>query len=67
MRFFDDRADAGRQLAARLRARGRQHPVILGLPRGGMPVAAEVSKVLDAPLDVVRQRERAEVARSYDP
>ncbi|HEY1592019.1 MAG TPA: phosphoribosyltransferase [Solirubrobacteraceae bacterium] len=50
---FADRRDAGRRLAERLeRYRGRDDLVILGLPRGGMPVAAEVAAALDAPLDV---------------
>jgi predicted phosphoribosyltransferase len=50
---FQDRKDAGRQLAkALLKYRGR-HPVILALPRGGVPVAAEVASSLDAPLDLV--------------
>lgn len=50
---FEDRYDAGRQLARALSAyRGRQ-PLVLGLPRGGVPVAAEVADFLDAPLDVI--------------
>jgi len=50
---FQDRTDAGRQLArALLKYKGR-HPVVLALPRGGVPVAAEVAKSLDAPLDLV--------------
>src|SRR5262252_7418515 len=53
MRFFHDRADAGRQLAEQLRGyAGRDDVVVLGLPRGGVPVAYEVAKRLHAPLDV---------------
>jgi putative phosphoribosyl transferase len=50
---FRDRADAGQQLAARLEHLRGRDVVVLGLPRGGVPVAAEVSRALDAPLDVV--------------
>ena len=50
---FADRADAGWRLAERLeRVRGAR-PVILGLPRGGVPVAYQVATALDAPLDVI--------------
>ncbi len=49
---FRDRADAGRQLAAYLsHYLGRADVLVLGLPRGGMPVAAEVAAALHAPLD----------------
>jgi putative phosphoribosyl transferase len=51
--LFADRADAGRKLAARLGKYKKQTDVmVLGAPRGGVPVAFEVSRVLHAPLDV---------------
>jgi predicted phosphoribosyltransferase len=50
---FRDRRDAGRVLAGRLvQYRGRDDVVVLGLPRGGVPVAYEVARALGAPLDV---------------
>ena len=50
---FFNRQDAGRQLAERLTyLAGRTDVVVLGLPRGGVPVAAEVADALEAPLDV---------------
>ena len=53
---FRNRADAGRQLAAALAHFKNEQPVILALPRGGVPVAAEVATALDAPLDLLLVR-----------
>jgi len=50
---FKDRTDAGRQLAQRLEFLRGQDVVILGLPRGGVPVGFEVARALGAPLDVI--------------
>jgi predicted phosphoribosyltransferase len=49
---FRDRAQAGQVLAGRLLDRGLRSPVVLGLPRGGIPVAAEVATALGVPLEV---------------
>lgn len=49
---FRDRVDAGEQLAGHLREYAREAPIVLGIPRGGVPVAARISRHLDAPLDV---------------
>ncbi|SHJ13405.1 putative phosphoribosyl transferase [Roseomonas rosea] len=53
---FHDRADAGRQLARRLSHLHDEHPVVLALPRGGVPVAAEIATALGAPLDLLLVR-----------
>ena len=53
MERFMDRKDAGRRLAAKLSEREWTDPIILGLPRGGVPVAAEVARALGAELDVL--------------
>ncbi len=51
--LFTDRVAAGRRLAERLRYLRGRDVVVVGLPRGGVVVAAEVAKELDAPLDVI--------------
>jgi putative phosphoribosyl transferase len=53
---FADRTEAGRRLAERVLNLESEHPVVLALPRGGVPVAFEVAKALAAPLDLVLVR-----------
>ncbi|MGA3303271.1 MAG: phosphoribosyltransferase family protein [Methylovirgula sp.] len=53
---FKDRADAGTKLAEALRSYKDLRPVVLALPRGGVPVAAKVARALDAPLDLLLVR-----------
>ena len=50
---FHDRRDAGRRLAERVAALELEAPIVIALPRGGVPVAFEVARRLGAPLDVV--------------
>lgn len=50
---FADRSDAGRRLAGALSGYAGTHPIIFALPRGGVPVAAEVARALGAPLELL--------------
>lgn len=52
-RVFEDRYDAGRALVPALRDRALNNPIIIGLPRGGVPVAYEIALALKAPLDII--------------
>ena len=54
--IFTDRIDGGRRLAERIVHLRNRDVVVVGLPRGGVPVAAEVAKALNAPLDVILVR-----------
>ena len=56
MRIFKDRKQAGQLLAEEVARHGYADPIVLGLPRGGVPVAAEVAAKLKAPLDVILVR-----------
>jgi putative phosphoribosyl transferase len=53
---FADRRDAGRQLAVQLLPLAKENPVVVGLPRGGVPVADEVAKTLGASLEILAVR-----------
>lgn len=55
-RVFEDRYDAGRALVPALRDRALNNPIIIGLPRGGVPVAYEIALALKAPLDIITVR-----------
>lgn len=54
--LFKDRTEAGRRLADRLQEFRDENPIVLALPRGGVPVAYEVARALGAPLDIVIAR-----------
>jgi len=54
--MFEDRAEAGRQLATALAGYKDERPVVLGLPRGGIAVAAAIAEALDAPLGLILVR-----------
>jgi len=54
--LFENRVDAGRQLAARLAGMALERPMVMAVPRGGVPVAIEVARALHAPLDLLLVR-----------
>ena len=54
--LFEDRGDAGRRLAGRLKPYADERPVVFALPRGGVPVGVEVSRSLNATLEVIVAR-----------
>lgn len=53
---FADRVDAGRQLAGELTSLASENPIVVALPRGGVPVAKEVAEALGAPLEILAVR-----------
>jgi predicted phosphoribosyltransferase len=55
-RYYEDRKDAGKTLGAELARYRQDHPLVLGIPRGGVPIAAEVAALLDGDLDVIVAR-----------
>jgi len=55
-RIFEDRYDAGRALVPAMRGCALKNPIIIGLPRGGVPVAFEIALALKAPLDIITVR-----------
>ncbi len=62
--MFADRTEAGRQLAGQLMRFKDEHPVVLALPRGGVPIGFEVAVALAAPLDLVLVRK---IGAPYQP
>ncbi len=53
---YRDRVEAGQVLADLVARRGFERPVVVALPRGGVPVAAEIAKRIGAPLDLIMVR-----------
>ncbi len=51
--MFRDRVHAGQNLAAKIKLKNYSDPIVIALPRGGVPVAAEIAKELDSPMDVL--------------
>jgi len=51
--MFKDRIEAGKELAKEIKKLNLKNPLIIALPRGGVPVAAEIAKELNAPIDIL--------------
>jgi predicted phosphoribosyltransferase len=62
--LFQDRRHAGRLLAQKLVQRAPENPLVLALPRGGLPVGVEIARALDAPLDLLLARK---IGTSWQP
>lgn len=56
VRIYADRTEAGRQLAQIIADKNYEDPIVLALPRGGVPIAFEVAQAIDAPMDLVLVR-----------
>jgi len=54
--MFANRRSAGRELSQRLQHLREEKPIVLAMPRGGVPVGFEIAEGLDAPLDIVLVR-----------
>jgi predicted phosphoribosyltransferase len=62
--LFRDRREAGRLLAQKLAPHAPENPLVLALPRGGLPVGVEIARALDAPLDLLLARK---IGTSWQP
>jgi putative phosphoribosyl transferase len=62
--LFQDRKEAGRRLAQELAARALENPLVLALPRGGVPIGVEIARALGAPLDLLLARK---IGTSWQP
>jgi putative phosphoribosyl transferase len=62
--LFQDRSEAGRLLAQKLVRHASENPLVLALPRGGLPVGVEIARALDAPLDLLLARK---IGTSWQP
>ena len=54
--MFKDRIEVGKMLGDRIRGLGLKKPIVLAIPRGGLPVAKEIALAISAPLDLVITR-----------